>query len=329
MLYPLILLAILDDPMPAMIKYVSPEAGDDDGDGDELKAYTEADFLARTCLTAETAAELRDLLADRKQLLFYGPPGTGKTFVARELGKLLTGLAEPSPERMEIVQFHPAYGYEDFIEGIRPESKPGANGTHVVDYPTRAGLFLRFCQTARTVDGPCVFIIDEMNRGNIARIFGELMFLLEYRDQSVPLPYSSSRFGIPDNVFIIGTMNTADRSIALVDFALRRRFHFYHFGADPELLQRWLAANPVGIPYLLELYRRLAEEAIDDPAFAIGPSHFMRPNLTETRLRLLWKRSIEPYLEEYYFDKRTNVDRWRWEGEIVAGIRGRAAYVAE
>ena len=114
-----------------------------------------------------------------------------------------------------------------------------------MDYPPRPGVFRRFCTDAQSnPDQSCVFIIDEINRGNIPRIFGELMLLLEYRDRDVPLPYSGKRFRIPPNVYLIGTMNTADRSIALVDFALRRRFHFFHFGADPGSLERWLAGNP-------------------------------------------------------------------------------------
>jgi 5-methylcytosine-specific restriction protein B len=260
------------------------------------------------------------MLEDRKQVIFYGPPGTGKTYVARHLGKLLTGLADPAPERLEIVQFHPAYSYEDFIEGIRPESK-SQEGRFIVDYPPRPGVFVRFCRRAESVDGPCVFIIDEINRGNIARIFGELMLLLEYRNLDVPLPYSRERFRIPGNVYIIGTMNTADRSIALVDFALRRRFHFFHFKADPDLFERWLAAKPSSLPYLGALYRRLSQEAIDDANFAIGPSYFMRRDLDEKKLESIWQRSIFPYLQEYYFDQREKAKRWEWTSEFMQGIR--------
>lgn len=147
-------------------------------------------------------------------------------------------MAQPPKDRLQLVQFHPAYGYKDFIEGIRPESKPGANGTHFIDYPDRAGVFKAFCQRASKHTEPCVFIIDKVRRGNIPRIFGELFFLLEYRDHTVTLPYSGQDFTIPKNVYIIGTVNTADRSIALVDFALHRRFHFYRFAADPKLPSR-------------------------------------------------------------------------------------------
>ncbi len=317
-LYPLVLLALLDDPMPAIKEFVGAEDDEDD------KPYDRSAFLAATSLTNDEADELLSLLEERKQLLLYGPPGTGKTWVARELGKLLTGLSNPPRERMEIVQFHPAYGYEDFIEGIRPRSLPSSGGGHVVDYPVQPGVFQRFCQQARTSSGKCVFIIDEVNRGNIARIFGELLYLLEYRDATVALPYSGQTFFIPKNVYIIGTMNTADRSIALVDFALRRRFHFYRFAADPELLRRWLEANPnEELPYLHALYVALTESAIDDEHLRIGPSHFMRRGLTEAGLRRVWQRSVEPYLAEYYFDDPGRAARWRWGGEQVTAIRRR------
>ncbi len=284
--------------------------------------YTRDNFLDDTYLTAETADELRDLLLEKRQIILYGPPGTGKTYVARRLGRWLTGLAEPPPERLTIIQFHPAYSYEEFIEGIRPESHERGGLFHV-DYPPRPGVFVRFCRQAEHLNGPCVFIIDEINRGNIPRIFGELTLLLEYRDEAIPLPYSGEQFRIPPNVYLIGTMNTADRSIALVDFALRRRFHFFHFSADPDLFDRWLARQPSPLPYLGALYRRLAAEAIDDPNFAIGPSAFMR-ELDEAGLARLWRRTIMPYLEEYYVDQPARAQQWAWDGDLVRSLRGGA-----
>ena len=286
--------------------------------------YGRDDFLRETYLTEPAADELHDLLLENKQIILYGPPGTGKTHVARHLGRWLTGLAAPPPHRLTVIQFHPAYSYEEFIEGIRPESRE-QDGRHQVDYPPRPGVFVRFCRQAERTEGACVFIIDEINRGNIPRIFGELMLLLEYRDEAVPLPYSGSRFRIPPNVYLIGTMNTADRSIALVDFALRRRFHFFRFGADPDLFDRWLARQPsAALPWLGALYRRLATEAVDDPDYAIGPGLFMRP-LDEARLARLWRRSVMPYLEEYYVDQPARAEQWAWEGDLVRGVRGRHA----
>lgn len=285
------------------------------------RGYSRDDFLGATVLTEPVADELHDLLLENRQIILYGPPGTGKTHVARHLGRRLTGLADPPPERLTVIQFHPAYSYEEFIEGIRPESRQ-VGGRYHVEYPPRPGVFVRFCRRAEQIDGACVFVIDEINRGNIARIFGELMLLLEYRDEAVPLPYSGDRFRIPPNVYLIGTMNTADRSIALVDFALRRRFHFFRFGADPDLFDRWLAGQPSAVPYLGALYRRLALEAVDDPDYAIGPSVFMR-ELDETGLARLWRRSIMPYLEEYYVDQPARAQLWAWDGELVRGVRER------
>jgi len=254
-------------------------------------------------------------------LILQGPPGTGKTFVAQRLAKLLTGLAEPSTAVVETVQFHPAYSYEDFIEGIRPKSRQ-QNGQYFVEYPVEDGSFRKFCLRAqKQPDQKYIFIIDEINRGNIPRIFGELMLLLEYRDQTVTLPYSGRQFNIPPNVYLIGTMNTADRSIALVDFALRRRFHFVTFEANPDLFDRWLKAHPLHIPYLGALYRQLAKDAIDDKQFAIGPSHFMDEHLTVKKLEQIWRWSILPYLREYYFDQPAKAERWAWDEPHVRQIR--------
>jgi len=284
--------------------------------------YDREAFLQETYLPAGDLEEMEEMLADKSQLIFYGPPGTGKTFVARALGKLLTGLADPPPERVELVQFHPAYGYEEFIEGIRPESVATGDGRYQIDYPIKAGVFRTFCErAAKYPDEKYIFIIDEINRGNVARIFGELMLLLEYRNEAARLPYSGERFRIPQNVVLLGTMNTADRSIALVDFALRRRFHFFRFGADPTLLDRWLAENKVAVPYLSRLYRTLTEEAIDDLAYQIGPSYFMRPGLTEVQLRGIWRRSILPYLAEYYVENASRTQRWEWDSRNMKEIR--------
>ena len=155
----------------------------------------------------------------KKQAILYGPPGTGKTHLAKQLARHMVG---GSNGFLEVVQFHPAYAYEDFVQGIRPQS--GGDGQ--LDYPVLPGRFLRFCSKAAGRRGRCVLIIDEINRANLARVFGELMYLLEYRDETVALAVDGRSFSIPENVRLIGTMNTADRSIALVDHALRRRFAF-------------------------------------------------------------------------------------------------------
>jgi AAA domain (dynein-related subfamily) len=200
------------------------------------------------------------LLRDRKQLIFYGPPGTGKTFVAETFAEWFAG----SHERVETIQFHASYAYEDFVEGIRPDLD-----TKDLRYALVPGILQRFAEKAETDPRPHVLIIDEINRANVSRVFGELLFLLEYRDRTVRLPYSRKSFGLPGNLHIIGTMNTADRSIAVVDFALRRRFHFIEFPADPAILRRWLLQNR---PTMLEVADLLAKvnAMVGSPDFAIG-----------------------------------------------------------
>jgi len=329
-LFPLVLLAVEEDPISAIAAYyeavgVGEFNEEDIDDARPPIPYTRECFLAETHFGEDEADEIMELLREKQQIILYGPPGTGKSYMAQRLARWLTGLASPD-RQYEIVQFHPAYSYEDFMEGIRPESIPGENGQNSVHYPTRDGIFVDFCRRAALApqEQPHVFVIDEINRGNIARIFGELMFLLEYRNEAVRLPYSGKTFTIPSNVYLIGTMNTADRSIALVDFALRRRFHFVHLGADPDLFDRWFNGNPSSIPYLPALYRRLATEAINDPNFAIGPSYFMQPGLTEASLSRIWRYSIEPYLEEYHIDQPGKVAPWRWNGDEVLRLRSGA-----
>lgn len=244
--------------------------------------------------------ECIELLRDRPQLIFYGPPGTGKTYIAQALAEHLAG------DNVRLVQFHPAYSYEDFFEGYRPTSA----GT----FELRPGPFRKTVDAARENPGvPYVLTIDEINRGNLAKIFGELYFLLEYRDQNVDLLYATDDdigFTLPENVFIIGTMNTADRSIALVDAAMRRRFAFVslHPSEPPvrDVLRRWLAATgrDPGVADLLdELNSR-----IDDPDFRIGPSYFMRDAVhADGGLERAWRTAILPLLEEHHYGDGTDV----------------------
>jgi len=262
-----------------------------------------SDALARSLFVEpDWLREVRDLLDERHQIIFYGPPGTGKTFIARELATDLVGL-----EQVELVQFHPAYTYEDFFEGYRPRSN-GTDGS--IAFELRHGPFRQLVSRARQhPDQAFVLIIDEINRANLAKVFGELYFLLEYRDAAVELMYSSGEepFSLPANLFLIGTMNTADRSIALVDSAMRRRFAFVALdpGTEPtrSLLARWSAHHGLGD----RAARLLAEldDRIDDPDFRIGPSYFMTRDtpdaFDEGRLALIWRTSILPLLEEHFY----------------------------
>jgi 5-methylcytosine-specific restriction protein B len=242
--------------------------------------------------------EILDLLAEKRQLIFYGPPGTGKTFVAQRIAEYITR----SGGEHGLIQFHPSYSYEDFFEGYRPAQADGGAG---VTYELTPGPLRRFAETAAADSAnPYVLIIDEINRGNIAKIFGELFFLLEYREAEIPLQYSPDvQFGLPKNLYVIGTMNTADRSIALVDTALRRRFYFVGFmpRENPirDVLANWLEANELGAePAIL---MRALNDRIETDEVAIGPSYFITPDGREPNLERIWKHAILPVLEEHYY----------------------------
>jgi 5-methylcytosine-specific restriction protein B len=206
----------------------------------------------------------------------------------------------------ELVQFHPSYAYEDFIQGIRPAARPDGG----LSYPMVKGRFLEFCDRARTRDSTCVLVIDEINRAELSRVFGELMYLLEYRDRRISLA-GGDQFGIPANVRILGTMNTADRSIALVDHALRRRFAFIGLYPNYDILARYHERSGYGVSGLIGVLRQLNRE-IGDKHYSVGVSFFLREDLG-TQIEDIWRMEIEPYLEEYFFDQPEKVDDLRWE----------------
>jgi 5-methylcytosine-specific restriction protein B len=253
--------------------------------------------------------EVRDLLWDERQIVFYGPPGTGKTYLAQEIAAFLGG----GPEQVKLVQFHPSYSYEDFFEGFRPreDAANGQVGFRLTAGPLRELADLASREGNRHV--PYFLIIDELNRANLAKVFGELYFLLEYRNKSVRLTYSAEDFALPSNVFIIGTMNTADRSIALVDAAMRRRFAFVELSPATEptsgLLRRWLArenhhTEPADL--LDELNQRIA-----DPDFRIGPSYLMKRSVyrDSAGLERTWRTKILPLLEEHHYGEGIDIER--------------------
>jgi GTPase subunit of restriction endonuclease len=268
------------------------------------------DKLAAELLVHDTAwlREVRDLLADDRQLVLYGPPGTGKTYLALKLAEFLGG----GPEQVKLVQFHPSYAYEDFFEGFRPQEDPQ---TREVAFRLTAGPLRELADLASREGNrhiPHFLIIDEINRANLAKVFGELYFLLEYRNKSVRLTYSGDDFALPPNLFVIGTMNTADRSIALVDAAMRRRFAFVELSPRTEptrgLLRRWLAkegkdAEPADLLDALN-------SRIDEPDFRIGPSYLMKKGVyREGGLERTWRTKILPLMEEHHYGEGVDIEK--------------------
>lgn len=257
--------------------------------------------------------EAVELLKEKRQLIFYGPPGTGKTYMARQLAHSLAG---GDAQRVEIVQFHPSYSYEDFVQGYRP--RPGQHGN--LSYELVDGPLLRLAERARAAPSePHVLLIDEINRGNLPRIFGELLYLLEYRDEQMALMYSGgdSLFALPSNLWVLGTMNTADRSIGLIDAALRRRFHFEALfpGRPPldGLLKRWLADKApamAAVATYVDLLNAMLRDRFGDH-LQVGHSYFMVEGLDDRRLERIWDVDILPFLEDQLFGKEGELERFR------------------
>ena len=249
-------------------------------------------------------------LEDKGQVIFQGPPGTGKTFVARRIAQWY----QQRGGDYRVVQFHPTYSYEDFVEGYRPVG----NRDGQVAYDLVPGTLRRMAEQARKKpDAKFILVIDEINRGNVSNILGELYFLLEYRDEGVDLQYSHDPFQLPENLWFIGTMNTTDRSIALVDAALRRRFYF--FGLYPDeppvqgLLRRWLQENNPNAVWVADLVDA-ANRKLNDRHLGIGPSHFMKKDaLDEARVRFIWEQAVIPYIEEQCFGDEVRLREFAYD----------------
>ncbi len=271
---------------------------------------TSLDALANKLMfPVEFLQRIEKLLDDKRQVIFQGPPGTGKTYTAQALAERLAG----SEERARLAQFHPSYAYEDFVQGFRPKLIGGQPG-----FELRDGPLLDMARMARErPDEKHFLIIDEINRGNLPKVFGELYFLLEYRNKEMRLQYSDAPFELPSNLYIIGTMNTADRSIALVDLALRRRFHFVDFHPDrwpvKGLARRWLDANEPDMVWVADMVDR-ANELLGDREAAIGPSYFMKEDLDEEKARLIWDHNVLPYVEEHLYGSEDRLAEFEFEG---------------
>lgn len=274
------------------------------------------ELVKHTNLTRSQLEEIESLLREKKQIIFEGPPGAGKTYIAELFARYFTRnpLKGSHDERLAIVQFHQSYGYEDFVQGIRPQT----NAKGQLEYRVQDGIFKYLCDVARrNPDEDFVILIDEINRGNISRIFGELLFLLEYRDEEVSLPYSrpgDPMFSIPERVYLLGTMNTTDRSLAQIDYALRRRFYFYRMlpvvDGEAPVLKRWLEKQDLSqenrdqiLRLFINLNNRIQSHLGEH--FQVGHSYFMTQDIgTDDGRRRVWAHAIEPLVEEYFYSWR-------------------------
>ena len=275
-----------------------------------IALYTKEDFLNEVYMAEENYNTLVGLLKNKKNLILQGAPGVGKTFAAKRLAYSIMG--EKDDSRIEFVQFHQNYSYEDFIMGYKPQDE---------GFKLTNGIFYQFCMNAAEhPDKDYFFIIDEINRGNMSKIFGELLMLIEkdYRGTTVTLAYSGTTFSVPKNLYIIGMMNTADRSLAMIDYALRRRFSFYE--VEPEFNSEGFKAYQASLKN--ETFNALIEQIIDlnreiniddslGSGFRIGHSYFCgQEECTEEWMKAVVYYDIIPMLQEYWFDDRQKVKRW-------------------
>lgn len=275
-----------------------------------FEKYTKDDFLKEVFMDEKDFDTLQHLIRMKKNVILQGAPGVGKTFCARRLAQAMMG--EKDENRIALIQFHQNYSYEDFVMGYKP-----MGGT----FELQKGIFYKFCMLAANhPDKEYFFIIDEINRGNLSKIFGELLMLIEkdYRGEKLTLAYKGEKFSVPGNLYLIGMMNTADRSLALIDYALRRRFSFFEMNPefDSEGFKAYLKGkNNERLNELVELVKELNRQiAADDSlgqGFEIGHSYLCTGEIvTDEWLKEVVNYDILPMLQEYWFDNRAEVDRW-------------------
>lgn len=275
------------------------------------KTYTKKDFLNEVYVSAEDYDKLESLLLRKKNLILQGAPGVGKTFAAKRLAYAMMGVMDE--DRVKQVQFHQNYSYEDFVMGYKPNGQGG--------FELKEGIFYNFCK--RALDNPekdYFFIIDEINRGNLSKIFGELLMLIEndYRDKSIQLAYKDEEFAVPTNLYIIGMMNTADRSLAMIDYALRRRFSFFEMKPgfeNPTFEKEIQEKNDERLNHLIRAIIDLNKVIEDDDSlgsgFCIGHSYLCNLG-TNYNLENIVEYDIIPMLKEYWFD---NEERFKQQAQ--------------
>jgi 5-methylcytosine-specific restriction protein B len=264
---------------------------------------------AQTLWFDDDLDELLGAVDARGQVILAGPPGTGKTWIAERVARYVT---QDEAMRVRIVQLHPSYGYEEFVEGLRPVVSAGG----AISFEKTPGIIRQMAKSAEETDDIHVLIVDEMNRANIPRVFGELLYLLEYRDKEIDLQLTPG-FSLPENLKIIATMNTADRSIRSIDVALRRRFDIFECAASGEVLERFYAVSgrDNAVSGLVDGFTKLNEELLNelDRHHTIGQSYFMKESFTAEDLRRVWSRQILPLLDDYFFDQQDIVEQFERE----------------
>ncbi|WP_243109571.1 AAA family ATPase [Dehalobacter sp. 14DCB1] len=280
-----------------------------------LELYSKEDFLNEVFISEQQYDEITILLNRKKNIILQGAPGVGKTYAAKRLAYSLMGCMDDA--RIEMIQFHQNYSYEDFVMGFRPVEGGG--------FELRTGIFHQFCiKASNDPTRDYYFVIDEINRGNLSKIFGELLMLIENDKRgskfSVPLTYKpDSRFYVPQNVFVIGMMNTADRSLAMIDYALRRRFCFIEmepaFGT--QAFRKHLVDNGIHedlieriIIRMNYLNNQIAADSNLGRGFKIGHSYFCNPSTDENWYQSVIEYEINPLIEEYWFDNEEKAQEY-------------------
>lgn len=282
---------------------------DEDEEERTYDPYTADDFLHDVFMDEDRYNTLKALLLTKKNVILQGAPGVGKTFAAKRLAYSIMG--EKDTNRVKMVQFHQSYSYEDFIMGFRPTE---------TGFELKKGVFYEFCRKAAEDDRPYFFIIDEINRGNLSKIFGELFMLIESDKRGVELQllYADEQFSIPSNVYIIGMMNTADRSLAMLDYALRRRFAFFEmtpaFNSSGFRAYRAKINNPK-FDRLIATVEQLNDVIANDDSlgegFCIGHSYFCtNATVTGDWMKSVVEFELIPLLKEYWFDEAAKVKDW-------------------